>query len=249
MKELGLYPPEAEHADVEATPANELSVAKEVAKETERPTLRPLELLAAEAQDAFPHDTAQASAFRAYLLRGAHSPETRAIGNIVHENLRARGWTFVDIYGGTSVSVHPNERTHFMLTNKLNGCIATLIASERADGTRDVAMTHFPDLAQEKNFAVLKQIIGEEMSRAPKKKVVLLVTKKHAGAVAAYERELRQLLGPDVAIEVTTYTPDRANEATGMMVVEVPPTGKGSPRYQTWEKGGDLVTIGKDEIG
>src|SRR5688572_26159881 len=172
------------------------------------PLMRPLDAIEAEAAVAFPDDPDKAKAFREFMLKGVHDPGTQAIDAEAHEKLKERGWEFVDIYGGKSMSVGPDGATGFLLTNKLNGCVATLISSERQDGTRDVAMTHFPDLAKERNFRTFDELIGAEMAEAPKKQVTLLVTKRHSGVVEEYRNELRRRLGDDTEITVDYYVPD-----------------------------------------
>lgn len=167
----------------------------------------------------------------------------------------------VNMGSGKSIEVAPtDEEEKVIWTFGLCGCYGSAVFTEHEDGTRTLALTHYPPTELSVNMSKLGDLIGasEKMKVAKTKKAVLALpgewiqdpeTKKYKmkaknqQAIDALTLAIKAKLGTDIEIKIEPYSEmiSVGEKDQGTFVVYVPPSGKGDVRYKTWFSGGKLT--------
>ena len=198
---------------------------------------------------------------RLYQLKDRQENCTPAI-QILWERVKASDPNVeqVRMGDGKFIEVAPTEEEKVIWTFGLGRCYATVVFTENKNGTRYCVLTHYPPIQLYQNIDKLGDLIGasEEMRTAKTKKVILALpgewgqnseTKKYEmrvkdqQAVDALTIAIRAKLGADVDIKLKPYS-EREEfwvKDRGILVIYVPPVGKGDVSYRTWYGGGKLT--------
>lgn len=151
----------------------------------------------------------------------------------------------VKIYEAKKISVGQDEKDKIIMTNSLNGCRATVLACESADGSRMVGLTHFPDFMKDRQKAGVEGLVDEVMRAAKEKKAVIFAQKKRPEGIEDLKKVIQDSLGSDADVQVELYDSDTTEEGSGVVVVQVPPKEKGPVSFLTWYKNGTLLEKGE----
>jgi len=199
---------------------------------------------------------------RLYQLKTRQEKNTPAIQRL-WERVEANDSNIeqVDMGSGKSIEVAPtDEEEKAIWTFGLGGCYGSVVFTEHEDGTRNLALTHYPPTELSVNMAKLGDLIdsSEKMKVAKTKKAVLVLpgewiqnpeTKKYEmkaknqQAIDALTLVIKAKLGTDIEIKIEPYSKmiSAGEKDQGTFVVYIPPSGKGDVRYQTWFSGGKLT--------
>ena len=190
------------------------------------PQLRPQEFAEQYATAVFGEDAESRNLLRTDILTGLRGEEKDQLAGKLAAQEVPEVLRMVKIYHGEHVEIAPGESgPKFLLTNELNGCTATVIFTEQADGRREAAMAHFPDIMTARHVSKLGEIVTEKMRSSPKKSALIFAADNRQESVAEIQTELRALLGEEADVQIESYK--KSDEADyGVLLVRVPPAGR-----------------------
>lgn len=188
----------------------------------------------------FPDNAEAKTLVRRKLLKGITQPEEEELERFMSGKDAASTIDIVPIYQGRNIEVNPQDEGRVIMTNQLHGCIAIVLSCETAEGKRLVQLTHFPDIAEEKQEEKVKELTTPEMKDAMLKKAVLFFQKKREQTSQEMKKFIESLLGEGVDVAMEPYESDTQNEESGVIIIEVPPQSKGAVQYMSWFSKGTL---------
>ncbi|MBI5135398.1 hypothetical protein HZA86_04175 [Candidatus Uhrbacteria bacterium] len=138
---------------------------------------------------------------------------------------------FVPVFGSDSIEVSAIDSPKWIATNKLNGCMATLVYTEDQRGKRSVAISHFPTLMNKRHIAALEQQRIHMFDAGVVKKAIIFLDDRYTEGLELIQQTIQQTLGiSDVIIE--HYQAGLAKQGDGVVIVSVPPYGQGHVEYR-----------------
>ena len=115
----------------------------------------------------------------------------------------------------------------YMLTNELNGCIATVVMSEHPTGIREVGLTHFPPFMKDRNLKELEQLVTPEMKSSKNKAVFVYAQEKRSEeTLPGLIEGIKKIFGEDVVIRVEKYK-NEGEEDDGTLIIRIPTNAEG----------------------
>lgn len=136
----------------------------------------------------------------------------------------------VKLYEGKRVVVgedYEGENPQFLLTNELNGCIATVLFSEDTESAkREVAFTHFPPFMNERNMKMIDELVTPEMKAGSKKKILVFCQEKRSERVSEFVAQIKDTFGSNAEVEIVKYKKE-GKEDDGTLLVRIPKIGAG----------------------
>ena len=169
-----------------------------------------------------------------YLLHGARSPETAGIVTEVDQELKKNGIEMVHIYQGLTMESGDTDR--FFVTNKINGCVATVVDTAYADGRRGVSFTHFPEFMSRRNVDAYRSAAKEAgVSRS-----LLMMDARRTGKEGELRAGLTEAFGETQTDRVFYDTSETTKPDYGVVLVKVTADKKEPFSFHTWAKSGAI---------
>jgi hypothetical protein len=133
----------------------------------------------------------------------------------------------VPLYGGGRIEAVPTDENKVLITEKLNGCIATIVWTESKDKRRSAQIAHFPSIMPDRHFEKISEMATDADKAASVKGALVYMSSKRPESESRIIAHLKQVFGPDISI-VSRYYKERAGGESGIVAVELKPRqGKG----------------------
>ena len=198
---------------------------------------------------------------RKYFQRKQFSPEINALWDRVEAG--DPNVELVEMSQGGAVEVTPTDAEKIIWTYGLGGCYGCLLFTEHPDGTRNAILTHYSPIEIFQNLVKLRELISKSVKiREASRQIFLViapgewvrdpVTQKVSFKVKDQKKvdllvyTVKAELGAGVEVKIEPYSEMRMldKKDQGILLVRIPPVGKGDARYRTWFSGG---TLGRQE--
>lgn len=193
--------------------------------------LPPAEFARIFASKVFADDDVGRNLLEVDLLRGLVGEEKKALTDKLKGKEMPTSIEVVKLYGGAHLTVDADDQDknpHFLLTNELNGCAATVLLSENAEtDRREAVLTHFPPFMEERNLKMIADLATEEMKAAGRKKILIFCQKKRSEWVPKFVEKIQAIFGTDAEVEIVKYE-NQGGEDDGVLLIRIPKKGEGS---------------------
>lgn len=206
----------------------------------EQPDVSVVALIDDVSRRIFEDNPAGQDLIRRKLLRGVTDVENMQLEAMLKSAERKNNIEIVPIYHGSVIEVDPNGEEKILMTNQLNGCVATVMVCETKDGRRIGQLTHFPDFMNKRQQEEVENLLTPDMKFSVKKKVVLFFQQKRSEGRHELKKFFEQKLGLGTEIDVKLYSSVPDCEANGVIVVRIPSIKNGEAEYLTWEGNGKI---------
>ncbi len=143
--------------------------------------------------------------------------------------------TMVPVNGAKSIVVPPEGAPQWIATNQLNGCMATVVFMEDAQGVRTASLTHFPkivDTSLTHQAGIINNTLPVPPQSQDKKGAVILASFKRKEGALGLKKNIQELLGDGSSVQVQYYKEGLAEEGNGVVIVSVPPKPRGEAEYR-----------------
>lgn len=188
-------------------------------------------------EEMFPTDPHAAQlAYRALMgtIRPATSEE-KEWNELIATHAKEFPVTMVPINGAKNIVVPPEGTPQWIATNQLNGCMATVVFMEDAQGARTVSMTHFPNIEDASlihQAGTIKDALPVSPKSQHKKSAIVFASLRRKSGVLGLKKNIQELLGPESTVHVKYYKEGLTEEGDGVVIVSVPPKQQGEAEYR-----------------
>ena len=157
---------------------------------------------------------------------------------------------------GKIIKVEGDQQEKIIWTYALGGCIACVIFTEHADGTRQAVLTHYPPAEISQNLVKLRELIKGNLKKkeAPIKQTLLLMMPgkwvQAPNKIKSRRRQegdllidaVQEELGTEIDVRIEPYSQqlEFGKKDQGTLIIYVPSSGKGKATYKTWFGEGTL---------
>lgn len=126
----------------------------------------------------------------------------------------------VPLFEGVRIEIGPHEQNRVLITEKLNGCTATIIWTEREDHTRSAQLVHFPPFMLARHLEKISSLVTESDMGASNKNAVIYLQSKRKENESDITSYIKNLLGENVSVSVEYY---EGQEEGGIAGIEMKP--------------------------
>lgn len=105
-----------------------------------------------------------------------------------------------------------------MITEKLNGCTATIIYTMHANKTRSAQLTHFPPFMLARHLEKISSLITQDDIEASEKHALIYLQSKRKENEDEIISHIKRTLGENVSIVVEYYDNEDESDTLGIEI-------------------------------
>lgn len=124
----------------------------------------------------------------------------------------------VPLFEGVRVEINPNEQDQVLITEKLNGCTATIIYTEQVDKTRSAQLAHFPPFMLARHLEKISSLITQDDIDASQKHALIYLQSKRKENEDEIISHIKRTLGENVSIVVEYYDKEDESDIVGIEI-------------------------------
>ncbi|MBC7981920.1 hypothetical protein H7X65_02475 [Candidatus Parcubacteria bacterium] len=122
----------------------------------------------------------------------------------------------VPLFEGVRIETGPHEQEQVLITEKLNGCTATIIWTEQADHTRSAQLVHFPPFMLARHLEKISSLVTQDDIDAPKKNALIYLQSKRKENEDEISTYIKSLLGEQASVTVEYYDTGEESDIAGI---------------------------------
>jgi hypothetical protein len=126
--------------------------------------------------------------------------------------------TQVSLFEGVRIEIDPNEQDQVLITEKLNGCTATIIYTEHADKTCSAQLAHFPPFMLARHLEKITSLINQDDIDASQKHVLIYLQSKRKENEDEIISDIKRTLGENVSMVVEYYDKEDESDIVGIEI-------------------------------
>ena len=124
----------------------------------------------------------------------------------------------VSLYSGARIESNPGEQGQVLITEKLNGCMATIIYTEQKDMKSSAQLVHFPPFMLDRHLEKISSLTTQDDVDATKKYALVYLQLKRKENEDAIISHIKTVLGDNVSIHVEYYEAGDESDIAGIEI-------------------------------